>query len=183
MPRLGLLIRKGKCCARLTGTETRQEAGGRQSTPKVGDSPEITTLANEYKFARAAETSLPSYNHSSRIRTIPRNIIRPSSTQPLTSISHLISNTSALFAPHSKCLPKLPRRSPALVARPQLERRPLKRRRLERRRRRHQATRRSGPRPERRLTHHTSTRVQSAHFFASIRVFPDRGISQLQAVT
>lgn len=170
----------------LNGNEGNRNAArgrGRQSTPKVGDSPEITMLANEYKFARAAETSLLSYNHSSRTRTIPRNIIRPSSTQPLTSISHLISNPSALFRPHSKCLPKLPRRSPALVARPQLERRPLRRRRLERRRRRHQATRRSGPRPERRLTHHTSTRVQSAHFFASIRVFRVRYISRLQAVT
>ena len=62
-----------------------------------------------------------------------------------------------------KCLPKQLRRSPPLAARPQLAKPlPLRRRKLARRLPPlHLVTRRSEERPERRLTHHTSTRVCS----------------------
>jgi hypothetical protein len=60
---------------------------------------------------------------------------------------------------HPKCPQRPQLRLPPLVARPQLARLPLRRRRLARRPPRHQARRRSAPRPARRPTLHTSTKV------------------------
>jgi histone H2B len=79
-----------------------------------------------------------------------------------TNFSHFAyHNPNTTFHP-SKCLPKLPRRSHLLVARPQLaKRQPPRRRKLARRQPpRHPVRRRREARPERRPTPATSTKVR-----------------------
>lgn len=103
-------------------------------------------------------SSTPSLSpfHPSFIHGLSRNFV---------SI-HFINHTKSLllhFEPDhpnpSKCLPKLPKRSPPLAARPQPEKRPLRRRKLARRPPRLPARRKSETRLERRRTHRTSTKV------------------------
>jgi len=97
----------------------------------------------------------------------PSLFLHPSSitychAQP-TNDSHLFNKPNLISQPlsthQSKCPQRPQLRLLPLVARPQLARLLLRRRRLARRPLRHQARRRSAPRPARRPTLHTSTRV------------------------
>lgn len=81
------------------------------------------------------------------------------------SLLHLSSQT------HQKCLPKLPRRSPLLEARPPQARLPSRRRKLARRLRHLQAIKRSGIRREKRPTLPTSIKVSSISNFRVLSSF------------
>lgn len=92
-------------------------------------------------------------------------------SQPASSIDfidHLppyivrILQSLSLSGFHSKCLPKLPRKSPPRAARPQLERHRQRRKKLARRLQHRLATRRRTERRGRKLTPPTSTKVTYA---------------------
>ena len=135
---------------------------------KLRRAKQITTTTSEYKTRRRPITS-----------SLPTSHLHPFTTKlffATTTLHNLYTHhypSSSPISHHfyklpSKCLPKLPRRSPPPVARPRLARLPLRRRKLAKKTRRHLVTRRRGIRPERKLTPHTSTKVYSLQAYLVI---------------
>jgi histone H3/H4 len=104
----------------------------------------------------------------------PSRLSPPSASTTLSHLTHppvLTTSSSSISssANSSKCPPR-PRRLPPPAARPRPARLPPRRRRLARRRPLPPATRRSAPRPGRRPTPPTSTRVSSIRALAAARL-------------